>query len=67
MNDSLVVQDNVGQPDVFSWYVEHFHILVIGWIPHQTIVGPFLLASNVSLVTLIDFLSIFYVYLFQPH
>ena len=46
--DWLVVEDDIGQPDVLSWNVEHLDVLVISWVPHQTIIDPFLFQPHGS-------------------
>lgn len=38
----LVVENYIRQPNVFSWYVEHLDVLVLGRVPNKAVIDPFL-------------------------
>lgn len=41
-NDLLVVEADVRPPDVIGRNVEHAHLTVLGWLPHEFVVVPIL-------------------------
>ncbi len=47
-NDLLVVEADVRPPDVIGRNVEHAHLTVLGWLPHEFVVVPILLREDKS-------------------
>ena len=48
VRDLLVVEHDVGQPDVGGGHVEHVHAPELLWLPHQLVVVPELLHPQVG-------------------
>lgn len=46
IRDSLVVEDNVGPPDMIGWNVEHVDAAVLTRIPRELVVVPVLGGLN---------------------